>query len=216
VERHAEKWPRLAKGGTPESMAKRPPRQELRVPTARAPYRRARTTTAPPASEVPEPPVEAMPAPPPVAATPMPAPPPVAAAPMPAPPPVAATPMPPPPAAPLAAVALPDLLAITQSALGFAAAALAVLPEPDALVHRDPAAAEPPPGKAPRADARSLRSDSQFALIYRAGATVVSRRGKLGEHGVWRTVGYPGAAQAAHAYALECSRLIEQGFRDVS
>ncbi len=194
MERHAEKWPRLAKGGTPESMAKRPPRQELRVPTARAPYRRARTTTAPPASEVPEPPVEAMPAPPPVAAT----------------------PMPPPPAAPLAAVALPDLLAITQSALGFAAAALAVLPEPDALVHRDPAAAEPPPGKAPRADARSLRSDSQFALIYRAGATVVSRRGKLGEHGVWRTVGYPGAAQAAHAYALECSRLIEQGFRDVS
>jgi len=122
-------------------------------------------------------------------------PPPVAATSMP--PPVTATPMPPPPAAPLAAVALPD-------------------PEPDALVHRDPAAAEPPPGKAPRADARSLRSDSQFALIYRAGATVVSRRGKLGEHGVWRTVGYPGAAQAAHAYALECSRLIEQGFRDVS
>lgn len=201
MERHAEKWPRLAKGGTPESMAKRPPRQELRVPTARAPYRRARTTTAPPASEVPASPVEAAPAPPPVAATP---------------PPVAAAPMPPPPAAPLAAVALPDLLAITQSALGFAAAALAVLPEPDALVHRDPAAAEPPPGKAPRADARSLRSDSQFALIYRAGATVVSRRGKLGEHGVWRTVGYPGAAQAAHAYALECSRLIEQGFRDVS
>lgn len=210
MERHAEKWPRLAKGGTPESMAKRPPRQELRVPTARAPYRRARTTTAPPASEVSASPVEA--APPPVAATPMP--PPVAATSMP--PPVTATPMPPPPAAPLAAVALPDLLAITQSALGFAAAALAVLPEPDALVHRDPAAAEPPPGKAPRADARSLRSDSQFALIYRAGATVVSRRGKLGEHGVWRTVGYPGAAQAAHAYALECSRLIEQGFRDVS
>jgi hypothetical protein len=44
----------------------------------------------------------------------------------------------------------------------------------------------------------------------------VSRRGKLGEHGVWRTVAYPGAAQAAHAFALECSRLIEQGFRDVA
>ena len=171
-------------------MAKRPPRQELRVPTARAPYRRARTTTAPPALDLPMPP-PAAPAPVAVIA-------------------------PPPPVAPLAAVALPDLVAITQSALGFATAALAVLPEPDALVHRDPAAAEPPPGRAPRADARSLRSDSQFALIYRSGATLVSRRGKLGEHGVWRTVAYPGAAQAAHAFALECSRLIEQGFRDVA
>lgn len=181
-------------------MAKRPPRQELRVPTARAPYRRARTTTAPPALDLPAP----------VAAAPVAAPPPAA------PPPVAPLAAVPPPVASLAQVALPDLLALTQSALGFATAALAALPEPDALVQRDPAAAEPPPGKAPRADARSLRSDSQFALIYRTGATLVARRGKLGEHGVWRTVAYPGAAQAAHAFALECSRLIEQGFRDVA
>ncbi len=187
-------------------MAKRPPRQELRVPTARAPYRRARSTTAPPALDLP------MPAPvvaPPVAEMAPVAAPPVAAAPAP----IAPAPIAP---APPAAVGLPDLVAITQSALGFATAALAVLPEPDALVHRDPSAAEPPPGRAPRADARSLRSDSQFALIYRAGATLVTRRGKLGEHGVWRTVEYPGAAQAAHAFALECSRLIEQGFRDVA
>ncbi|MBL8622169.1 MAG: hypothetical protein JNK64_12725 [Myxococcales bacterium] len=201
-------------------MAKRPPRQELRVPTARAPYRRARTTTAPPALDLPMPPPAAAPpvaevapaAAPPVAEVAKVAP---AAPPVVAPAPVAVI-APPPPVAPLAAVALPDLVAITQSALGFATAALAVLPEPDALVHRDPAAAEPPPGRAPRADARSLRSDSQFALIYRSGATLVSRRGKLGEHGVWRTVAYPGAAQAAHAFALECSRLIEQGFRDVA
>jgi hypothetical protein len=116
----------------------------------------------------------------------------------------------------LPAAGLSELLAAAQRALGFAAAALAVLPEPAALVHREPTAPEPPPGRAPRADARSLRSDSQFVLIYRAADTLVSRRGKLGEHGVWRTIAYPGAAQAAHAYALECSRLIEQGFRDVA
>jgi hypothetical protein len=159
-------------------MAKRPPRQELRANSPRAPYRRARSTTAPP-------PILDLPMPSPVAAP------------------------------PVAPAELPELLAVATSALGFAVDALASLPPPDQLVHREPTATEPPPGRAPRGDARSLRSDTQFALIYRSGAAVVSRRGKLGEHGVWRVVEYPGAAQAAHAYALECSRLIEQGFRDV-
>lgn len=151
----------------------------------------------------------------------MPVPVPDAPPPAPTPPPIAATPAPPPavlvppPVAPLLIAELPDLMAVAHHALGFAVAALAELPLPDALVHREPTAPEPPPGRAPRGDARSLRSDTQFALIYRVGATVVSRRGKLGEHGVWRTVTYPGSAPAAHAYALECSRLIEQGFHDV-
>lgn len=134
-----------------------------------------------------------------------------------APPPVLDLPMPPPPAASVAPpVELPDMLAAVQSALHFAAAALVELTAPAALVHREPTSPEPPPGRAPRGDARSLRSESQFALIYRHGAAVVSRRGKLGEHGVWRVIDYPNPAAAAHAYALECSRLAEQGFHDVT
>ena len=124
--------------------------------------------------------------------------------------------MPPPTVASVAPVELPDMLAVVQSALHFAAAALVELPAPAALVHREPSSPEPPPGRAPRGDARSLRSESQFALIYRHGAAIVSRRGKLGEHGVWRVVDYPSPAAAAHAYALECSRLAEQGFHDVT
>jgi hypothetical protein len=130
----------------------------------------------------------------------------------------ASAPAAPPPAPPEPEGFRPDLAALTgvaSRALGFAAAVLAELPAPTDLVHRDPSAAEPPPGPAPRGDARSLRSDGQFALIYRAGSALVSRRGKLGEHGAWRVVEYPTAAQAAHAYAAECSRLQAQGFRDV-
>jgi len=87
--------------------------------------------------------------------------------------------MPPPPVATVATVELPDMLAVVQSALHFAAAALVELPAPAALVHREPTSPEPPPGRAPRGDARSLRSESQFALIYRHGAAIVSRRGKM-------------------------------------
>lgn len=195
-------------------MAKRPPRQELRATPARAPYRRTKAATAPPATSldlpVPAPPAAPTPAAPTRLDPPMPAPmapPPTSLdLPMPAPHPVAA----------LTMAELPDLMAVVQRALGFADAALTYLPPPSELVHRDPASPEPPPGRAPRGDARSMRSDSQFALIYRSGAAVVSRRGKLGEHGVWRVVEYPGAAQAAHAYAVECSRLVEQGFHDVA
>ncbi len=111
---------------------------------------------------------------------------------------------------------LGDLLAALRTSLGFADVALAALPHPAALVVGDPAEPLPPPGRAPAGDARSLRSVDQFALVYRHGATVVSRRGALGQRGTWRAVDYPSPALAAHAYALECSRLVGQGFRDVA
>lgn len=127
--------------------------------------------------------------------------------------PAAATPPPhaPPPPAP----ALDDFLGAFQTTLAFADAALAALPHPAEIVDGDPAAPEPPPGPAPAGDARSLRTPAAFALVYRHGAAVISRRGALGQRGTWRVVDYPSAALAAHAYALECSRLVAQGFRDV-
>lgn len=109
---------------------------------------------------------------------------------------------------------LGDLLAAAHTSLGFARTALDTLPHPSALVVGDPSLPEPPPGRPPAGDARSLRADDQFALIYRHGTSVVSRRGKLGQRGSWRVVDYPSATLAAHAYALECSRLLGLGFRD--
>lgn len=123
-------------------------------------------------------------------------------------------PMPPAPA-PAAMPDLGALMATLQTSLGYASAALAALPHPDDVVGGDPAAPEAPPGPAPAGDARSLRTADEFALVYRHGAAVVARRGKLGERGTWRVVDYPSAALAAHAYALECSRLVGQGFRDL-
>lgn len=189
-------------------------RKDLRSP---APYRRSRDTTPTPLARI-----QLVPAPAVVPAA-------VPAPPVPAPPASARTapvlPELPPldlpmPVAELAPplTALPDLgelLAAAHTSLGFAAAALTALPHPDDLVHGDPAAPEPPPGRVPAGDARSLRTSDQFALVYRHGATVVSRRGKLGQRGSWQAVDYPTAALAARAYALECSKLMGQGFRDV-
>ena len=140
------------------------------------------------------------------------------------PPPVAeAQPPPPPPrAAPLLehppAALLPtfDLRALARVSLGFCEAALTALPSPAEIVAGDPTAPCPPPGRVPPGDSRSMRMDSQFALIYRHGASVVSRRGMIGQRGVWRVVDYPGPTQAAAAYAAECSRLRGQGFVDLS
>lgn len=185
----------MAKGGNARLMAKRTPRQELRATPKTAPYRREKSTAAPVALELPMPP-----APPTV----------VEAAPEPLPEVKSA-----PHQAPTTFAALPaELLAVAHSALGFAAAALAQLPAPTQIVHGDPTAPEPPPGRAPAGDSRSLRAGGEFVLIYRHGASVISRRGPVGARGAWRVVDYPGPAPAAHAYALECSRLIEQGFRD--
>ena len=108
-----------------------------------------------------------------------------------------------------------DLRAIARTALGFAEAALTVLPAPSEIVAGDPTAPAPPPGPVPPGDSRSLRTEEQFALIYRHGASLVSRRGIIGQRGVWRVVDYPGPTQAAAAYAAECSRLRAQGFVDV-
>ncbi len=113
---------------------------------------------------------------------------------------------------------MPDLgalLAAAHTSLGFADATLTALPHPAELIATDPSSPEPPPGRPPAGDARSLRADDQFALIYRHGASIVSRRGKLGERGAWRVVDYPSAALAARAYAVECSRLLSLGFRDL-
>jgi hypothetical protein len=107
------------------------------------------------------------------------------------------------------------LRAIARTALGFAEAALTVLPAPSEIVAGEPTAPAPPPGRVPPGDSRSLRTDEQFALIYRHGASLVSRRGVIGQRGVWRVVDYPGPTQAATAYAIEFSRLRAQGFLDV-
>ncbi|MEZ4398686.1 MAG: hypothetical protein R3B06_01610 [Kofleriaceae bacterium] len=127
-------------------------------------------------------------------------------------------PAPPAPATPVAAPAGPtaaELAAVAAAALANTAAVVEPLPTPDALDKRDPDSAAEPPGRAPPGDARSMRDHEGFVLVYRSGAAVVSRRGRLGTYGTWRVVDYPGPAQAAHAYALECSRLTAQGFHDV-
>lgn len=108
-----------------------------------------------------------------------------------------------------------DIRAVARTALGFAEAALTVLPAPADIVAGDPTSPAPPPGRVPPGDSRSLRTEEQFALIYRHGAALVSRRGVIGQRGVWRVVDYPGPTQAAAAYAAECSRLRAQGFVDV-
>ncbi len=75
----------------------------------------------------------------------------------------------------------------------------------------DPA---PPPGRVPPGDSRSLRRANDFALIYRLGTFVITRRGVVGTRGQWRVVEYPTSAAASHAYAKECSRFVSDGFSD--
>lgn len=190
------------------------------APPAPVPMPAAAAPRAPVPMPMPAPiPMPAMPAPVPI---PDPAPGRAAAAPAPA---ATAPPPPAPAAAPLMtgllerppAPVLPsfDLRAIARTALGFCEAALTALPHPSEIVAGDPAAPAPPPGKVPAGDSRSMRRDDQFALVYRHGAALVTRRGLVGQQGVWRVVDYPGPTQAAAAYAAECSRLRGQGFVDV-
>ena len=83
----------------------------------------------------------------------------------------------------------------------------------------DPDANAPPPGRAPRGDSRSFRrlSDEteEFCLIYRSNSFLVTRRGPVGKQGTWDIVEYPSIGAAAHAYALKCSELSGEGFRDL-
>ena len=75
----------------------------------------------------------------------------------------------------------------------------------------DPA---PAPGNVPPGDSRSLRHADEFALIYRVGTCVISRRGRIGTRGQWRVVDYPTSSAAAGSYAKECSRFVSEGFSD--
>jgi hypothetical protein len=201
-------------------MGKTPPRSRKDLRTS-APYRRSLDPAPAPGTPLAK--VKLVPAPAPEPALPA-----VSAAPVAAPaaavaaPPaaVAAPPAPvaAPPAPPATVAAMPpsDFLAALTTSLAFADATLAALPHPAELVGGDPTAPAPPPGAAPSGDARSLRTADQFALVYRHGSAVVTRRGTIGQRGAWRVVDYPSAALAAHAYALECSRLVAQGFRDLA
>ena len=101
-----------------------------------------------------------------------------------------------------------------------AAAPLDAIPAPrDADTDAVPAAIalDREPTWATRADdARSFRCGDQLAVVHRRGAAIISRRGTLGQRGAWRIVDYPSPTLAAHAYALECSRLVAEGFHDVA
>jgi len=95
---------------------------------------------------------------------------------------------------------------------------LTELPAPDAIVRSDPRAPAPPPGHVPPGDSRSLRrrrgDTDEFALIYRHESHLILRTGEVGTAGEWRDTEYPTIAAAAHAYALETSRLVGEGFYD--
>jgi len=99
-----------------------------------------------------------------------------------------------------------------------ASAELAALPAPDAIVHADPHTPAPPPGHVPAGDSRSLRrrrdATDEFALVYRHENHLITRIGEVGTTGEWRDVEYPTIAAAAHAYAMESSRLVADGFHD--
>lgn len=91
---------------------------------------------------------------------------------------------------------------------------LLALPAPDDLAFGDPDASAPPPGRVPPGNSRSLRRGDEFALVYLHDSSLVERAGTVGRAGRWRVVSYPSRAAAAHAYALECSRLHADGFTD--
>jgi hypothetical protein len=75
----------------------------------------------------------------------------------------------------------------------------------------DPAS---PPGRVPSGDSRSLRKDTEFALVYRVGTAVITRSGVVGTRGKWRVVDYPTSSSASNAYAKEVSRFVAEGFSD--
>jgi hypothetical protein len=96
--------------------------------------------------------------------------------------------------------------------------AVEALIDPEELPTDAPDSPAPPPGRAPAGDARSFRRDypspGEFAFVYRSGTYLIVRAGKVGRQGTWNRVEYPSIGAAAHAYADECSRWVEQGYRD--
>jgi hypothetical protein len=95
---------------------------------------------------------------------------------------------------------------------------LEALPPPDAILRVDPATPAPPPGHVPPGDSRSMRrrrgQTDEFALIYRHESHLIMRIGEVGRAGEWRDIEYPTVAAASRAYALETSRLVDEGFHD--
>lgn len=87
---------------------------------------------------------------------------------------------------------------------------------PEAVdVDADPNIKAAPPKRAPRGDARSLRRNNDFCLIYRHERYLVRREGTVGLLGQWSVTEYPSTSAAAHAYAQECSDLTGAGFSDL-
>jgi hypothetical protein len=94
------------------------------------------------------------------------------------------------------------------------------LPSPAQIVRGEADAPEPPPGRAPRGDCRSMQrvrtgAPSYFALVYRHETALITRAGLVGLRGDWRVLQYPTSAAAARAYAQECARLADDGYCDV-
>lgn len=88
------------------------------------------------------------------------------------------------------------------------------MPGPNDVPTGSPMDAAKAPGHVPAGDSRSLRRDSEFALIYRQGSAVITRFGTVGQRGQWRVVEYPTPSSASNAYAKECSRFVGEGFSD--
>ena len=108
---------------------------------------------------------------------------------------------------------MPTTIAPPPLALG-AVENPAHMPGPREIPGGEPGDPAPAPGMVPRGDSRSLRRDSEFALIYRVQTFVISRFGTVGTRGQWRVVEYPTSAAASHAYAKEASRFVSEGFTD--
>jgi hypothetical protein len=88
------------------------------------------------------------------------------------------------------------------------------LPDPKAIPTGEASSPAAPPGRVPAGDSRSLRKDSEFALIYRRTTFIITRVGTVGTLGQWRVVEYPTSPMASNAYARECSRFVADGFSD--
>jgi len=122
----------------------------------------------------------------------------------------------------LAAIGAPPFIdAASEMTRPMIAEAVEPLLAPDAIAPGDPDAPAPPPGRASPGDCRSLRRvqpgiPGAFALVYRHGTTLVSRKGPIGCAGEWRTVTYPTSWAASSAYAREVAWLVADGYADVA
>jgi hypothetical protein len=122
--------------------------------------------------------------------------------------------MPPAPAPAAAPVPAPVLAPTPAKPAMLESEAPTFMPGPREIPGGSPTDPARPPGAVPAGDSRSLRNNSDFALIYRQANAVITRFGAIGTRGQWRVVEYPTTAAASHAYAKECSRFVSEGFSD--